>query len=383
MYLMDARSDIGFEPVPLKLERLLDESGVLDVVGRGDRVAVKIHSGEYGNIRLVRPVYYERIVRKIKERGGKPFLTDSGVNYKTGRNDGIDHYVIASRNGYDYHQTGAPFIVADGIDGADGEYVAVPGEYIKRVRIASAVFRSDVLISVDHFTAHPSGVGGSIKNLGMGAVCRETKIMAHAGIRPQAKPDVCNGCSICVKVCPELAIDIVERLAVINVEKCVGCGMCVYNCPTRALSGSVSWADLQPRIAEAAAGVRNHFGEKFAAISFMMDMDPDCDCTPTSDLPIAPDIGVAVSKDLVALDKACIDLVNEAPHYPGSKPHTASGGCQCDKFVKMREHSLAATGYHRYYEVAERLGAGSTQYEIIRIRNRRPKETELQRLLDW
>lgn len=385
VYLVDARSTFGMEPMPVKFERLIDKSAILGVIEKGDRVAIKIHSGEYGNVRIPRPVFYERLVRKIKERGGKPFLTDTSVLYQRGRHDGVDHYVIAFRNGYDFATTGAPFIVADGIDGQDGEEVEINGKYLQRVRIGSAIARSQVLISVDHFTGHPSGFGGTIKNLGMGAVCRQTKIVCHAGIRPQADPEKCTGDGICVRVCPEKAITLENHLAIVDLDKCVGCGQCAVECPADALSGSLgqNQPEFQARVAEAAAGVIKHFKGKFAAISFLMDMDPDCDCTPISDLPIAPDIGIAASVDVVALDKACTDLVNEAPHYPGSKPHLASKGKDCDKFIKMREERLREGGYNSYFESAERMGMGSSEYELIRLPNKRPSMKVMDALAQW
>lgn len=43
----------------------------------------------------------------------------------------------------------------------------------------------------------------------------------------------CNGCGICVKICPNNAIKI-KRNIIIRSNKCKGCLMCVYSCPTKA-----------------------------------------------------------------------------------------------------------------------------------------------------
>ncbi|HTX43485.1 MAG TPA: DUF362 domain-containing protein, partial [Methanocella sp.] len=62
-------------------ERLYEAAGTFDCVARGDLVAVKLHVGELGNPYYVQPFFVHQIVEKIKEAGGKPFLTDSNTYY--------------------------------------------------------------------------------------------------------------------------------------------------------------------------------------------------------------------------------------------------------------------------------------------------------------
>ncbi len=45
----------------------------------------------------------------------------------------------------------------------------------------------------------------------------------------------CIGCTLCQKVCPTSAIQIVDGKAVIDPEKCTGCGKCVSVCPVKAI----------------------------------------------------------------------------------------------------------------------------------------------------
>ena len=47
--------------------------------------------------------------------------------------------------------------------------------------------------------------------------------------------DCCVGCEECVYVCPTDAISMVEKKAVINLEKCNLCGACVAECPVKAI----------------------------------------------------------------------------------------------------------------------------------------------------
>lgn len=46
----------------------------------------------------------------------------------------------------------------------------------------------------------------------------------------------CMGYGDCVKVCPQGAISIVDRIAVIDPEKCIGCGLCAKECPNNLIA---------------------------------------------------------------------------------------------------------------------------------------------------
>lgn len=48
--------------------------------------------------------------------------------------------------------------------------------------------------------------------------------------------DLCNGCSICWRVCPTLAISMVDKKAVMDKERCNACGTCAQACDTAAIT---------------------------------------------------------------------------------------------------------------------------------------------------
>jgi uncharacterized Fe-S center protein len=48
-------------------------------------------------------------------------------------------------------------------------------------------------------------------------------------------------------------------------------------------------------------------------LNYAMDISPNCDCYGFSDTPIVNNLGILGSYDPVAVDKACIDMMNAAP----------------------------------------------------------------------
>lgn len=46
----------------------------------------------------------------------------------------------------------------------------------------------------------------------------------------------CTGCKTCQRVCPTLAIEVVDRVSRVDSEKCTGCGNCNQRCPEYAVT---------------------------------------------------------------------------------------------------------------------------------------------------
>lgn len=54
-------------------------------------------------------------------------------------------------------------------------------------------------------------------------------------VEPRLDQKRCNGCSICVKACRVNAIQMKDKLAVIDLKRCKNCGMCIKACPFDAI----------------------------------------------------------------------------------------------------------------------------------------------------
>ena len=102
-------------------------------------------------------------------------------------------------------------------------------------------------------------------------------------------------------------------------------------------------------------------------ISLAIDISPNCDCHAENDTPIVPDLGILASADPVALDKACADMVIQAPILHGNNclatAHEHDDLCGCDKFHLMHPDTDWLAGLRH----AEKIGLGTMEYELVKI----------------
>jgi uncharacterized Fe-S center protein len=316
-----------------------------------DKVAVKMHIGEKGNTTHVSPEVIREVVAAVKKSKGLPFLTETSTLYRGERTNAILHTLHAERHGFTIQNTGAPFIMADGLEGNSEVDVEINGILHERVSIAREAAYADALIAVSHVTGHmASGIGAALKNLGMGLASRKGKMRQHSSVKPFIKEKKCIMCGECIKWCPEDAISEQNNKAHINHEKCIGCGECLTVCNYDAVSHNwgTETAELQKHIAEYALGAVAGKKGKAYFINCLFDMTEDCDCLSKKQEPIVPDIGILGSADPVALDSATLDLTEK-----GEKKLIGSSWPRLDPWVQI-EHG-------------EKIGLGTRTYELLTL----------------
>lgn len=349
-----------------KLKSLLKRIDLQSIVEKGDIFAIKMHFGESGNTAYVKPVFVKPVVEAIKEKEGKPFLTDTNTLYVGTRGDTISHLKTAYEHGFDYAITGAPVIIADGMKGGLGVEVEVNLEILKSVKIAPEVHYADGLVALTHFKGHELfGFGGTLKNIGMGCANREGKLKMHSDVAPKVYEPGCTGCKICIQWCNYDAIVMKDRKAVIIQEKCVGCGLCIPTCPEKVIE--IQWdaevESLQKKTVEHVYGVVSKKRGKCAYINFLTQISPSCDCYGHSDSPIVQDIGILASFDPVAIDRASVDLVNAQPGLPNTALSKALEP-GTDKFRDI----WPKIDWRIQLDYAEKIGLGSQKYELIEVK---------------
>lgn len=343
-----------------KLEKIMKEAGFESLGFANQFAAIKLHFGEAGNMAYLRPQYARSIADHVKKLGGIPFLTDCNTLYAGSRKNAIEHLATAASNGFSEQSTHCPILIGDGLKGDDAVNVPVPnGKHFSHAKIGRTVMDADIFISLTHFKGHEKmGIGGAVKNIGMGCASRAGKMELHSDGKPHVEKDLCLGCGKCLSSCAHGALSLQGKRMNVDHSRCAGCGSCISICPVMALQPSWDQADklLNEKTAEYASAVLH--GRPHFHISILEDITPNCDCHGENDSPILPDIGMLVSKDPVALDYAACELCNKAMRLE----HTFLDGKGDTGDVFHDAHKN--TCWEETLEHAVKIGLGNREYEL-------------------
>lgn len=301
------------------------------------KVPVKLHMGERRNKFFPRPSFIKNIIYELKGRGIKPYLIDTTVAYSGPRHTKSKYEKLVEIHGFTLKNIGCPVVI-------DEVGIPVTVEN-RRYEVALHLMESTHIFAVSHVTGHvATGMGGAIKNFGMGGVTKETKLQMHHGSRPIYQEERCTHCGICAEVCPFNAIKVEENTWIQNMGSCFGCGVCVEACENNALV--YKDADIQYVLACAAKACVQD--KNVIYLNELKRIARSCDCDPHAGPLICPDIGYLLSDDPVAIDKASIDLVNKVKK----------------ENVFEKENKINPLKQIKY---GEEIGLGSSTYELIEI----------------
>jgi hypothetical protein len=351
VYFVAVKDAEDIQTINSQLKKLLEKSKVLDIIGKKDKVVVKMHFGEAGNTGYVRPVHVRVICDELKHKGAVAALSDANTLYRGKRLNAADHLVLARQHGFTKKAVGIDPVIPDDKKKADGIEIPINQKHIQTAKVARLFVDCAAIVSIAHFKGHAlTGFGGTIKNIGMGCATREGKLAQHCDASPVFYPDKCLGCGECEIVCPPEAITIEDEKAVVDRSKCIGCASCVEACPNMAIFIDTEAGDaVQEKMAEYAYAVLGNKKGKACFLNFALRINQECDCWPFKNPRIAPDLGIFASLDPVAIDKASFDLVNQA------------SGKDVFKQAHPKEDSLKQLRY------AREIGLGSMEYDLINV----------------
>ena len=129
-----------------------------------------------------------------------------------------------------YHVLGGALSPIDGVDPED-------------LRISELVARLDEDGVTELVIATNPTMSGEATALYLADLVRgRVRVTRLASGLPVVLEEPCNGCDLCVQVCPYRAIELVEKLAVIDLAACARCGLCV----TRCRRGAIEWVPEVP-----------------------------------------------------------------------------------------------------------------------------------------
>ncbi|MFH1782443.1 MAG: DUF362 domain-containing protein [Candidatus Omnitrophota bacterium] len=334
------------------LLKLLNALGPDMPYKKDELLPVKITIGDSECVYHLDPELVKIVISTLKDKKAKPFLFDTNVMYKGSRQNAVDHLTLAVNKKFSHSRIGAPFIIADGLLGLDGNTYKLDSKYIKQVKLPSFIGMTDSLVVLSHVTSHIlSGFAASIKNIAMGMVSKATKQVEHSSLKPDVIEKKCTSCGCCIKICPVDAIKASgdQKKAKIDRSICVGCGECLSACKFDAIG--INWQEdvdvFIKRISEVTKFILSKF-KNTLFINFAYDITRECDCISTkNEKIISEDIGIIASKDILSVEKATIDLMNKNE----------------DKIFKER----AEDSYKEILEYSNKIGLGNLDYNLIEL----------------
>jgi len=373
------------EALVCRAKDLFYESGMDKIIDKGDKVAIKIHCGEWNRNMCLRPELVAAIVEEVEKCGGEPFVTDTTTITYFETNSRTNAALLtetANRHGMNPASLGAPFVVGDGYCGEDDIRIDLPeGNILKESYIARSMYQADVCINLAHAKGHPfTSFGGCIKNFGIGSQSKRGKYLTHLSFWgepeeaigwPRVQEDKCLGRSkcpywkICEDGCEQHAIHITDTTLEFDYDKCCECFACAVTCSMtghQAITLHEEYFPLnQISMMDSAFGVMKSFKPgKIGYMAYAVDIAPECDCFPWADTPVTPDVGVFASYDLIAIETALVDMIDKGPIMPGSRAEQLGLKPGEDKFK-------AVNGYtpRIMLKAGEKMGAGTMNYELI------------------
>ncbi len=256
-------------------------------------VCVKVHSGEPGNQNFLKPEFWKEIINQVNGT-----VVECNTAYDGKRNTSKDHLETFKLHGWDQFKI-------DLLDetGPDLVLDIEKGKIIKQNFVGKNLVHYDSMLVLSHFKGHPmGGYGGALKQLSIGLASSYGKAYIHgAG----------------------------------EVEK-------IWTADHDLFLESM---------ADAAKSIVDYFRGNIIYINVMKNMSVDCDCCAVAEDPKINDIGMLISLDPVAIDKACVDLVYQSNDH--GKKH-------------LIERIESRNGVHTI-DAAVELNIGTTEYELIEI----------------
>jgi uncharacterized protein len=276
--------------------------------GMTGRVAIKLHTGEPHGPNLL-PI---ELIKGLQRHIPKSTMVECNVLYPSPRQTTKGHRETLKTNGFDF----CPVDIMD----EDGDAVLpipgmrkffdtysdfsltqrpfTPGVHLTEIAVGKGLLNYDSLLVYTHFKGHAmGGFGGSLKNIAIGCASGQ-------GGKRQIHGEGWPGGPLFLE-----------------------------------------------RMVESGKGITSHFGQHITYINVLKNISVDCDCDAHGAKPCCGDIGILGSTDILAIDKASVELVYAMPQ---------------EEKRDIAERIESRSGLHQL-EYMKTLHMGNDQYELITL----------------
>ena len=262
------------------------------------KIAIKLHTGEKNGPNIIPRPWVENLIKKELPTAT---IVETNAYYKGSRYTSEDHKETLKVNGWTF----APVEIMD--EHGTVDLPVKGGKWFDHMTMGKTITNYDSLVVLTHFKGHTSGgFGGSNKNIGIG--CADGRI---------------------------------------------GKAM-IHTTPGQDNQWDIEKEELMERISESTKATVDYFGNKITFINVMRNMSVDCDCAGTAATPVVtPNVGILASRDILALDQACVDLV-----FAMGEQHNK----------ELVERMTSRHGFRQLTYMKE-LGMGNDRYKLIDIDN--------------
>ncbi len=271
------------------------------------KIAIKLHSGEPHGANLL-PI---ELIKGLQANIPGSTIVECNVLYAGPRQRTESHRETLKTNGFDFcpvdimDADGDESLPVPGMEeflgergGFAPEHAYTPGWHLTEVSVGRNLLKYDSMVVYTHFKGHPmGGFGGSLKNIAIGCASgKGGKLQIHG-----------------------------------------------YGWPQGPL--------FQERMVESGKAVASRFGKRITYINVLKNISVDCDCLQNSAKPTCNDIGILASTDILAIDKASVDLIYAQPD---------------DQRRDMMQR-IQSRGGLRQIEYMRSLRMGNDQYELVNV----------------
>ncbi len=264
----------------------------------GGDIAVKLHTGEQNGPNIIPRPWVEALL-KTDIPGAT--IVETNTYYEGDRYTTEQHLETLKVNGW-------TFAPVDIMDSEGTTLLPVEGgKWFEHMSVGKTLPTYDALVALTHFKGHMmGGFGGSNKNLGIG--CADGRIGK----------------------------------------------MWIHTYPGDENMWSIAEEELMERMTESTKATVDYFGDNITFVNVMRNMSVDCDCAGLAAEPVVtPNVGILASRDILALDQACVDLIWAMKPEDGDV---------------LRERITSRHGLRQLTYMKE-LGMGNDRYTLIDLDN--------------